>query len=222
MKLYNIKDVSDTILNKLDKMINRDCQISKYSLLQLRDFAKNTDIAYIIKKNTPIYVVLLDVFPKHKMVYIHDVCVNKQHRGKGTFKKSLLFLKNYYAEKGYTHFTLDASESIKEEELDQKSRIHIFHSAGFDINTKTGYFTKSGNYNTIKTIVLLDNGETVTIQKQVGDRYFVKDATEKGYFINIDQIEKCFSSDKKQIACPMIMHFTNKNTTRKRKRIPLL
>jgi len=208
MKIQNIKDISDTILNSLDILANRDCQPGKYSLTKLRSISKNTDILYLFEEDTPVYFLLLDLFPKHKMVYIHDVCVDKLHRGKKLFKKSLTFLKKYYLKKRIQSFTLDASDSKKEEGFDQKARIHIFHSAGFDINTKTGYFTPSGDYKTIKTTVLLNNNEIVKIQKKDGNKYYVKNEEGKEYIANINQIEKCFDSELNQISCPMIMNIS--------------
>lgn len=216
MEIHNIKDISDTILNSLDILANKDCQPGKYSLLEIRKMAKNTDILFLLEKEKPVYFLLLDLFTKHKMIYIHDVCVSKLHRGKSLFKKSLAFLKEYYLKKGYTDFTLDASDSTKEEGLNQKARIHIFHSAGFDVNTETGYFTESGDYKVIKTLVLLDNDEIAEVQKKEGDKYYVKNKT-KEYSVNINQIEKCLDSELNQISCPMIMHFSSRGGKRTRK-----
>jgi GNAT superfamily N-acetyltransferase len=218
MEIHNIKDVSDDILNSFNKVMNSDCQAGKYSLVEVRDMAKNTDILYLFEGTVPVYFLLLDLFVKHKNVYIHDVCVNKSHRGKGLFKESLKFLKKYYLKKGYTNFTLDASNSTKEEGLNQKIRIHIFHSAGFDINTETGYYTKSGDYNIIKTIVLLDNKEKVEIQKRNGDTYYVKNDRGEQYKINIDQIEQCFDSESNPLSCPMIMNMKMKTDGGRRRR----
>jgi len=200
-------------------MINRDCQPGKYSLDKIRDMSKNTDVLYLFEKATPICVLLLDIFTNHKMIYIHDVCVAKLHRGKGLFKKSLDFLKKHYSKKGYTQFTLDASDSTKEKGLDQKARIHIFHSAGFDINTETGYFTNSGEYKVIKTMVLLDNNEIVEIQKKEGDNYYVKNDMGKKYSVDIGQIEKCLDAELNQISCPMIMHASSRKVKRAKRKM---
>jgi hypothetical protein len=209
MEIHNIKDISDDILNSFNKVLNRDCQPGKYSLVEVRDMAKNMDMLYLFEGDIPVYFLLLDLFVKHKNIYIHDVCVNKSHRGKGLFKESLKFLKKYYLKKGYKTFTLDASDS-EEEGLNQKIRIHIFHSAGFDINTETGYYTKSGEYNIIKTMVLLDNKEKAEIQKRNGNTYYVKNDRGEQYKINIDQIEQCFDSESNPISCPMIMNIKMK------------
>jgi hypothetical protein len=204
MEIHDIKEVSDEVLYILDKLMNRDCQPGKFSLVKIKQLAKNTDILYIIEED-PVYFLLLDRFDKHKTVYIHDVCASKKHRGRGVFKESIAFLKKYYSKKGFKNFTLDASDSTKEVGLNQKARIHIFHSSGFDINTETGLFNKDGDYTIMKTVVLLDNGETVEIQKKTGDKYSVKNKSGKEYSITIEQIEKCFDSDGNQISCPMIM-----------------
>ena len=210
----------DDILHSLDILTNKDCQPGKYTLTKIREIAKNTDVLYLLEKDKPIYFLLLDLFTKHKMIYIHDVCASKLHRGKGIFKKSLAFLKDHYSKKGFTNFTLDASDSKKEEGLDQKARIHIFHSAGFDINPETGYFTESGEYEIIKTNVLLDTGKKAEIQSMDGDKYVVKDRSGKVSSVSIDQIEKCYDSKSHQLSCPMIMPIKaggNKRKTRRRR-----
>jgi hypothetical protein len=221
MEIKSIKDTPDHILNSLDILANKDCQPGKYSLIELRDFAKHTDVLYLFEKDKPIYFLLLDLFVKHKMIYIHDVCVSKLHRGKSLFKQSLNFLKTYYLKKGYTIFTLDASDSTKEEGLDQKARLHIFHSAGFDINTENGYFTAAGDYKVIKTKVLLENNEVVEIQGKKGDKYYVRNNNGNEYPVKINQIEKCLDSELNPMSCPMIIYAAlsgsgrTKNRTRK-------
>jgi hypothetical protein len=54
MEIDDIKEVSDEILRILDKLMNRDCQPGKFSLLKIKQLAKNTDILYIIE-NDPVY-----------------------------------------------------------------------------------------------------------------------------------------------------------------------
>ena len=217
MEIHKIKDVSDKILNSLDKMMNKSCQGGKYTLVELRDkYSNNMDILYIIEKDEPVYVLLLDIFPKHKSLYLHDVCVGTSHRGKGIFKKSIAFMKKYYSKLGFTNFTLDASDSVKEKGLDQVARIYIFHSAGFNINPETGIFKSTGEYSIFKTNVLLDNGEKVEIQKKVGNKYSVKNKDGKKYNIAIDQIQKCYDNESNQISCPMIMRFKKTKTRKNR------
>ena len=162
------------------------------------------DVFYIFENGEPVYFLLLDRFPKHKSVYIHDVCASMRARGRGLFKASLVFLKAYYAKLGFRHFTLDASDSVKEAGLDQKARLRIFSRAGFDINTETGYYTADGAYEIVPTTVLLSNGETGTILSRAGDDYRVA-SEKKEYTVSINQIEKCFDGEANQISCPMIM-----------------
>jgi hypothetical protein len=206
MEIHKIKELDDTILQKLDTLINTHCQPGKFSLIDIRDkYSKNMELLYLFENDTPIYVLLLDIFVKHKTVYIHDVCVHKSSRGKGLFKKSLVLLKSHYSKLGFKSFTLDASDSTKETGLDQKARIHIFHSAGFTINTETGLFNQSGDYEVIKTIVSLDDGSKVELQSCNGPNYIVRplESPTKEYTINIKQIEHCYDSDLNQISCPM-------------------
>jgi GNAT superfamily N-acetyltransferase len=214
MEIHNIKDTSDNILKQMDKLANKDCQPGDFSLIELREMVKNTDVLYLLDEGRPIFFLLLDIFTKQKMLYIHDVCVSKSHRGKGLFKKSLPFLKEHYLAKGYTKFTLDASDSTKEEGLDQKARIHIFHSAGFDINTETGYFTGE-DYKIMKTKVLLDNKDVAEIQGKKGDVYYVENKKGDKYEINIERIEKCLDAKLNPISCPMIMYLSSNGGKRK-------
>jgi fructose/tagatose bisphosphate aldolase len=174
----------------------------------LKEISKNTDVLYLFEKDTPVYFLLLDLFPNHKTVYIHDVCVNKAHRGKSLFKQSIPFLKEYYKKQGFTSLTLDASDSTKEEGLDQKARIAIFHKAGFDVNTETGYFTASGDYKVIQTTVVLDTGEIVEIQKKEGENYHVKNKEGTDSVIKIHQIKQCLDSELNPVACPMILQIS--------------
>lgn len=205
MEIHKIKDVSDKILQKLDTLINTHCQPGKFTLTDIRDkYSKNMELLYLFENDIPLYCLLLDIFPKHKSVYIHDVCVNKEERGKGLFKKSLSLLKSHYSKLGFKTFTLDASDSTKETGLDQKARIHIFHSAGFDINTETGLFNQSGNYELFKTIVSLDDGSKFELQSCDGDNYVVKPINGKEtQTINIKQIVHCYDANLNQISCPM-------------------
>jgi hypothetical protein len=215
MELHNIKDVSDNILTALDSLLTKHCQPGKFSLIEIRDtYTKNTDILYIFDGTVPVYFLLLDLFPKHKAVYIHDVCVNTAYRGQGQFKKSLAFLKPHYAKLGYTHFTLDASDSTKEAGLNQKARIQIFHKAGFNINPETGYYTPTGDYELIKTLVELSDGSRAEIQNITGTQYVVKNAQNVSKTVSIQEIEKCFDSHTNQLSCPMIMPLTHVAGTR--------
>jgi hypothetical protein len=217
MDIQSIHDIPDDILSSFDKLLTEDCQPGKYSLNKIREISKTMDMLYLLEEGKPVYFLLLDLFPKHKMVYIHDVCVSKTHRGKSLFKKSLIFLKEYYLSRGYTTFTLDASNSTKEEGLNQRARLYIFHSAGFHLNTRTGYFTQSGDYKIINTQVLLDNKEIVEIQKRRGEKYYVKNKRGAKYSVNINEINKCLDGELNEISCPMIMSLKN-NTTRKKLR----
>jgi len=204
MEIHLLKEVSDEILDKLTRLMNSDCQPGQYSLKELSKLIPDTDILYLLEGDEPIYFLLLDKFLKHKTIYIHDVCVSKSQRGKGTFKKSLAFLKDYYSKKGFTSFTLDASDSTNEEGLDQRARIHIFNSAGFHINPETGIYKKNGDYQLIKTIVKLESGEQDEIQGLNGDKYIGN----KREF-TIDEIDNCYDSESNQISCPMKMNISN-------------
>jgi len=215
--LQPIKSVPDDILDILNTMMNSDCQPGKFSLKEIRDtYSKNTDILYLIEGGNPIYFLLMDLFPTHKSVYIHDVCAGTRSRGKGIFKRSLAYLKDHYTKLGFLYLTLDASNSVAEPGLDQKVRIRIFGGAGFHINTETAYF-KGNDWITMKTKVLLDDGTTVEIQTRTADGYVVSelDPEQKRRTVGINQIEKCFDDESNQISCPMIMALSKGGGKRK-------
>jgi hypothetical protein len=222
MEIHNIKDVSDRILDDLTTVMNRDCQVGKFTLKELRDnYSKHTDICYLFVNGEPVYFLLLDVFPKQKIIYIHDVCKSKAQEIKGIFKSSLVFLTSHYSKKGFKKFTLDASDSTKESGLNQKARIHIFSKAGFVISPETGIFNESGDYKIINTIVSLTSGEKVTIQsknKISQETYNVKTDTNAIKQISQTEIVNCYDDNSNQISCPMMMDIpksTSKRKTRK-------
>jgi len=209
MEIHNIKDVSDKILDDLTTVMNRDCQVGKFTLKEIRDkYSKHTDICYLFVKDVPVYFLLLDIFPKQKIIYIHDVCKSKAQDVKGIFKSSLAFLTSHYSKKGFKKFTLDASDSTKESGLNQKARIQIFSKAGFVISPETGLFNESGDYKTINTIVSLTSGEKVTIQsinKVSPETYNVKTNTNAIKQISQSEIVNCYDDNSNQISCPMMM-----------------
>lgn len=217
--IQDIKSVSDEILKELTDLMNKDCQPGKYSLAEIRDkFAKNMDILYIKDGKTYIHFMLIDIFAKHKSIYLHDVCVSMLHRGKGIFKMSLSYLIPYYSKKGITKITLDASDSTKEEGLDQKARIAIFTKAGFHINPKTDAWSENGEFNILDTKVLLDSGEIVEIKDILKDnKYSVKKTNGDLQSINSSEIKRCYGLNNDYVSCPMIMNISSRKGGNKRK-----
>ena len=51
MEIKDIKDIPDSILNKFNTLMNKDCQPGKYSLVDIKEIAKNTDILYLFEKD---------------------------------------------------------------------------------------------------------------------------------------------------------------------------
>lgn len=219
--IQDIKSVSDEILKELTDLMNKDCQPGKFTLSEVRDkFAKTMDILYIQDGKSYIHFMLIDVFNKHKTVYLHDVCVSTHYRGQGIFKKSLLYLSKYYQKKGFHTITLDASDSTKEAGLDQKARIAIFARAGFTINPKTEVWDEKGEFNILDTKVLLDSGESVTIlNKRKDGKYSVRptDSKETVSTIDISDIKKCYGLNDEYVSCPMIQTIPSNSGGKKRK-----
>ena len=206
-EIQPIQDMDDIILKELSSILDKNCQPGKYSLIELRDlFKAKTDILYGKDNDKLINVILIDVFPKHKSVYLHDVCVAKSHRGQGMFNKALQFLIKHYKAKGIKTITLDASDSTKEKGLNQKARITIFSKSGFSINPKTDVWKENGEFDIVPTTVELNTGELVEIQGEAkGESYTVKDKSQKEYTINIDQIERCKALGS-YVSCHMKMN----------------
>ncbi len=215
--IQDIKSVSDEILKELTDLMNKDCQPGKYSLAEVRDkFAKNMDILYIKDDKTYIHFILIDIFSKHKTVYLHDVCVSMLYRGQGIFKKALQYLSRYYEKKGFHTVTLDASDSTKEEGLDQKARIAIFAKAGFHINPKTDAWSENGDFNVLDTKVLLDSGKVVEIKSFLKDnKYSVKGSGLST--IDASEIKRCYGLNDEYVSCPMILNIGSRNGGNKRK-----
>ena len=215
--IQDIKSVNDEILEELDDLMDKDCQGGKYSLAEVRDkFAKNMDILYIKDGETYIHILLIDIFPKHKTIYLHDVCVSTLYRGQGIFKKALQYLSKYYQKEGFLTITLDASDSTKEEGLDQKARIAIFTKAGFHINPKTDVWTETGEFSILDTKVLLESGETVEIKSFKDNKYSVK-GSKGSSTIDSSEIKRCYGLNDEYISCPMILNISSKNGGKKRK-----
>jgi len=212
-KIHSIQEIDDEVLKQLSTLLDKDCQPGKYSLIELRDlFKAKTDILYGKQNDILINVILIDVFPKHKSVYLHDVCVANSHRGQGIFNKGLQFLIKHYKTKGIKTITLDASDSTKEKGLNQKARIAIFSKSGFSINPTTDIWKENGEFDIVPTAVELNTGEVVELQD---DSYTVKDKSQKEYTIRIDQIERCKALGS-YVSCPMKMNIpTNGGKTKK-------
>jgi len=217
--IHDITTVSDEILKELTILMNRDCQPGKFTLAELRDrVAKPMDIVYIQDGKTYIHFMLIDVFPKHKTIYLHDVCVSTEYRGQGIFKKALHYISKHYQKKGFHTITLDASDSTKEAGLDQKARIAIFAKAGFRINPKTEAWNEKGEFTILDTKVLLDSGKVVTILKNIKDTsYSVKYSNGIVSIIDIGEITRCYGLNDDYVSCPMIQTILAKNGGKKRK-----
>ena len=217
--IQDIKTVSDEILKELTVIMNRDCQPGKFTLAEVRDrFAKTMDILYIKEGKTYIHFMLIDIFNKHKTVYLHDVCVSTVYRGQGIFKKALQYLSKYYQKKGFHTITLDASDSTKEAGLDQKARIAIFAKAGFRINPKTEAWDENGEFIILDTKVLLDSGKVVTILKNIKDTtYSVKYSNGIVSTVEIGEIKRCYGLNDEYVSCPMSQTILAKNGGKKRK-----
>jgi GNAT superfamily N-acetyltransferase len=202
MELHDITTVSDEILMKLTTVMNSDCQPGKYSLVEIRDkyvAAGGMDIFYMKDGAVHSQCMLLDIYPKHKSVYIHDVCVAKTHRGQGLFKKAVEFLAKHYAKRGFKKLTLDASDSTKEAGLDQKARVAIFSKAGFKVSPMTDTWDSKGEYKSVPTRVLLDSGSIGNANSPIGE------------------IKRCYGLDDEFISCPMSMDISKKSGGKKRK-----
>jgi len=202
--ITNINDIQDDILEKLDKNQSDCWKIIKNKNSSFLRKKYNYDVMYIIEKNKIIFSTFINVYKKHNYIYLNSVCTSKDHRGKGLFKNALKFMIDHYKKLGFSSIKLNA-DNEKKSGLNQKKRIEIFHSAGFEIDPEFEQWDNNNNYIIKPTIALLDNHEIVEFINEYNVKtYGIKD---NKYNITFDQVDKCYKKYDKLIeyGCPMIL-----------------
>ena len=183
--IENIKNINDDILKKLDKS-QSDCWKITEMNSSISRKKQNYDVMYMIENDKIIFSTYINVYKKHKFVYLHSVCALNEYRGKGLFRKALDYIKDYYKKLGFASIKLNAGNEV-ENGLNQKKRVEIFNKVGFEIDPILDYYDDNGNYKQTKTKVKLDNGKIVEYNKDIKN-----------------QVEKCYH-DSTEYPCPMIL-----------------
>ena len=202
--IENIKNISDNILEKLDKNQSDCWKIIKNKNSSSIRKKYNYDVMYIIENNQIILSTFINVYKQHKYVYLNSVCSSTEHRGQGLFKKAINYMIEYYKKLGFSSIKLNA-ENNKRSGLNQKKRIEIFHNVGFEIDPEFEQWDNHNNYIIKPTISLLNNGEIVEFISDYNVKtYGVKN---NEYNITFDQVDKCYKKYNKLIefGCPMIL-----------------
>jgi len=184
--IKNIKNINDDILKKLDES-QSDCWKITEMNSSLSRKKHNYDVMYMIEKNKIIFSTYINVYKKHKFVYLNSICASNEYRGKGLFRKALDYIKDYYKKLGFESIKLNA-DNTDDNGLNQKKRIEIFNKVGFEIDPILDYYDDKNNYIQTKTKVKLDNGKIVEYNKDIEN-----------------QVEKCYY-DSIEYPCPMILH----------------
>ena len=203
--IFSIKHLHELDVKNFDKMTEfyRDCFSGGITLENLKSI-NNGDVSFMsgVYGNTHIFMCLLQ--HKEKSVYVSDVCVKKNWRGKGIMKKAFDYITDYYGTKGHYYLTLTASNEMGQG-LNQKKRIQIFNKHDF-------YITSNNVATGLPVSITLTNGKQVMIKsgplKQEGltSKYLVEDYDGNRYKIPMNIIESCFTNSwfgGEKVHCPM-------------------
>lgn len=215
---YHIKtlnEMSKDLLEEIDILIRKSFPDST-TLSDIRQQYMQVpfSVFYIKNQNTIIFVSLL--FSSHPTLYLYYICVPKEFRSTGVFKRALKYLKSLFTKRGYTKFALDASEE-RNVNMNQKKRIAIFLSLGFRISplkNPSPFLLHTDPKTYVNTSVGV--GELV---EQIGDNYIVL-LNEKKKTLKLEQIKGFLSDPSSSVpdVCPMIMTLVSSSNTRKNKK----
>jgi hypothetical protein len=204
--IFHIKYI-DEVKDNFDEIgqIYPGCFSDKINFEMAKSFNNDDDTYIMFGQINNEYVFMCILKIKHKTVFISDVCVKKEWRGKGILESAFKYIGEYYGKKGKYYLTLTASNN-NDNNLNQKKRIKIFNKQGFYISPH------NVEENTLPIRVSLTNGKMVNIKsgplKKEGSisKYLVSDENGNTFRIKMNEIEACFIkswfSDKK-IDCPM-------------------
>ena len=210
--IENLNELSQEAVDELDILIRKSFPGS-LTLSDIRQQYKSVpfSVCFVKNQNTLIFCSLL--FASHPTLYLYYICVPKEFRSTGVFKRALKYLKQVFAKRKYTRFALDASEE-KDAHMNQKKRINIFLSLGFRISplkNPSPFIEHTDPKTYVRTSV--GTGELV---EQIGDEYFVL-LNDKRRSLTLNQIKGCISdlSSSDPDLCPMTMSIVPKAGTRK-------
>ena len=154
------------------------------------------------------------IFSSRPTLYLYYICVPKELRSSGIFKRALSYIKSKFIEQGYKKLALDASDE-KDGLMNQKKRLEIFSRLGFRISNRKNP-SPFEQHSDPKTYLVTNFGGGELIE-QMGDSYVVLLNGEKKT-ITLNQIKGCVSDlwSNTPDLCPMILKLPlSKNKTRR-------
>ena len=209
--IENILNVNKEILEELD-IHQEECwkekdKVSRFQANWVKRDKRKFYVNYLRNMEGKIIfscILSTDKIKNEKFIYIRGVCVSPSEKNKGIFKKSLLFIKSFFKNLGFHTIRLNAEiETINE--IDQSTRLKIFHKSGLTLDPLTiDYKNKNKFYNTI--IKLKDHSFVKILSfDSEKNKYKVEMIDKKIKHIDIGMIDFCMKQKEKYV-CPMIMH----------------
>ena len=210
-----LKTLDQESLEELDKLVIKTFPNS-LTLAQIKQQYSSVPFSVFFVSNSGKIMLVSLLLPSNPTLYLYYICVPKQFRSQGIFKRALKYLKEVFLKQKYTSFALDASEE-SDNKMNQKKRLVIFSNLGFRLSS---YKNPSPfeSHDDPKTYVVTNQGKGELVE-QVGDKYIVLLNYQKQEF-SLNQIKGCVSdlwSDAPDL-CPLTMKLAptvSRNLTRK-------
>ena len=208
--IKNIFDIDKETLKELDvhqtKCWKENDKISRFQTSWVKKNKRKFYVIYLQNKENKIIFSAICSEQKinnENFIYLRGVCVSPCEQGKGIYKSSLQFIKEYFKRKGIHTIKLNADTQTVNE-IDELTRLKIFHKSGLTIDPITiDYRNNNKIYDTI--VKLKDNSYAKILSYKDG-KYKVQTLDdEKFKFIELEDIDLC-TINKKQYYCPLIMH----------------
>ncbi len=208
--IKNIFDIDKETLKELDehqtKCWKEKDKISRFQANWVKKDKRNFYVIYLQNEKDKITfssVLSEQIIRNEPFIYIRGVCVSPSEQGKGIYKNSLIFVKNYFKHLGFQTIRLNA-ETETVNEIDQSTRLKIFHKSGLTLDPIT--IDYKNNNKIYDTIVKLKDGSFVKILKFDYEKnsYKVQTENKKIKHIDIDMIDFCTKLKEKYV-CPMVL-----------------
>jgi hypothetical protein len=201
--IENLKNLDMLTIEQLDKLVMKTFPNS-LTLEQIKQQYVDVPFSVFFVKSGGSIVFLSLIFSSRPTLYFYYICVPKEYRQTGIFKRAMTYIKPKYSQQGYTRFALDASEE-KNSHMNQKKRIDIFMHMGFKISNRKNP-SPFQQHADPRTYLLTTLGKAELLE-QLSEQYIVLLNGEKRT-ITLKQIKGCVSdlmSDTPDL-CPMIMN----------------
>lgn len=209
---YDIKLVKDVVESDFNNMVNfyPDCFDGTMNF-HTANMLNKGNIYVMSVKYENMYIFMCLLHPVLNNVYISDVCVRKEWRGKGIMESAFKYITEYYGKRGKYYLTLTASKE-ENQGLNQQKRIKIFNKHDFYLSPTHISVSGYGSDDNAPISVSLANGQSLNIKsgplKKIGikSKYLATDSNGNSFQISMDEIEACFTKSllgSNQVHCPM-------------------